>query len=292
MLPFHIYDVFTDTAFQGNPLAIVENARALSTEQMAALAREFNLSETVFILPPEDPANTARVRIFTPDHEMPFAGHPTLGCAIYLASKGAGTAHIVLEENAGLVPVTITRDGDHVQGEFNAPVIPTARAIDLPRAALAAALGIAEDAIGPDQAHVVSGGPSFVQIGLIDAAALTHAQPAEPAFSALAEAAGATSVYVYAPGVETDYEARMFAPLSGIAEDPATGSATALFAAQLLANGALSDGRTDLALAQGRDMGRLSHLSLSIDVAAGAITAVRVGGCAVPVATGQIAPPR
>lgn len=283
-LPFHVYDVFTDRPFAGNPLAIVEGADALSTAQMQAMAREFNLSETIFVLPPEDPAHTARVRIFTPNHEMPFAGHPTVGCAIHLAGDSAD--EVTLEENAGLVPVTIRRSGA-IHAEFTAPVSPDPRALDLDAASLAAALGLTEGDLGQHRPYVVHGGHPFVFVPVASLDALSRAGPSD-GWRKLVEAAGTGSGYVYTEGADVDYESRMFAPDGGIVEDPATGSATSLLSGQLLANGGLSAGTNTLRLRQGRDMGRESHLDLSVDVAGGAITAVRVGGSAVKVSSGQI----
>jgi trans-2,3-dihydro-3-hydroxyanthranilate isomerase len=136
MLPFHIYDVFTATPFTGNPLAIVEGADGLSVAQMQTMARQFNLSETIFVQTPDDPAHTAKVRIFTPNAEIPFAGHPTVGCAIHLSG---GTAdHVTLEEVAGLVPVNITEG----EAEFTAPRIPAPIGTAPGRPTMAAALGL------------------------------------------------------------------------------------------------------------------------------------------------------
>ena len=128
MLTFHTCDVFTDRPFAGNPLAIVRGADHLSPGQMQVLAREFNLSETIFVQRPRDPAHTARVRIFFPTAEIPFAGHPTIGCAIHLATAAAGAGdfeiEVVLEEEAGLVPVRVWRRATETRAEFVAPVVP------------------------------------------------------------------------------------------------------------------------------------------------------------------------
>ena len=134
---FHTYYVFTDTAFAGNPLAIVEGAEGLSTGQMQTIAREFNLSETLFVMAPRDPAHAARVRIFFPTAEIPFAGHPTIGCAIHLAAT-RGLTDLVLEEEAGLVPVTV-HDG---RAEFTAPVLPTPHGGPVDPGLAAAAVGL------------------------------------------------------------------------------------------------------------------------------------------------------
>ncbi|MBF9035524.1 PhzF family phenazine biosynthesis isomerase [Rhodobacterales bacterium HKCCE2091] len=295
MLPFFVYDVFTDRPYTGNPLAVVEDAAALGTGGMQAMAKEFNLSETIFVLPPDDPAHTAKVRIFTPSFEMPFAGHPTIGCAVHLALAAAGDGDfdtvIVLEEQAGIVPVTVARTGDTIAAEFTAPVSPDPRPLGLGPGEIASALGLQAGDIGPHTAHVIHGGHPFLHVPVVSTDALSRAWPRGAEFDRLCDTAGTGSVYVYAPGRDCDWDARMFAPASGIAEDPATGSATSLLAGQLLANGTLpTDGRTDLALCQGRDMGRESRLSLSVDTAGGAITAIRVGGSAVRVSEGRILP--
>ncbi|MEM9320340.1 MAG: PhzF family phenazine biosynthesis protein [Pseudomonadota bacterium] len=295
MLQFHIYDVFTDTAYSGNPLAIVEGADTLTGAQMQKIAGQFNLSETIFMLAASG-ATKIPVRIFTPQHEMPFAGHPTIGCAVHAATFGQSgdlETQIVLAEQAGDVPVQVSRSGQLVTAEFKAPVTPGATPLAMEPDQIAGALGLVSAELGEHRAHVTTGGHPFVHIALRDAGALSRAKPSEPAFSALADIAGTGSVYVYAPAVEPglDYEARMFAPLAGISEDPATGSATTLLAGQLLANGALKDGKRELRICQGRDMGRKSDLTLRVGVSGGVIGEVHVGGSAVQVASGSIAPP-
>lgn len=290
MLRFHIYDVFTDTPFSGNPLAIVEGADALSPAQMQIIARQFNLSETIFVQTPEDPANTAKVRIFFPTDEIPFAGHPTVGCALHLAGGKPGT--IRLEEQAGLVPVTITPDG---VAEFTAPKRPRVLHRALDRDLAARAVGLSAQDLGPHSVGVFEGGPCFAYIPVRDLDALARARPMLPAWADFLAAASTPTdavdaAYLYAPGPETTYQARVFAPEAGIPEDPATGSATAIFAGQLLTNGALPSGNTTLTLAQGVEMGRPARLRLSADVDGDAktLTAIRVAGQAVHVASGEI----
>lgn len=292
MLDFHIYDVFTDTPFTGNPLAIVEGADGLTDAQMQTIAKQFNLSETIFVQTPEDPAHTAKVRIFTPGAEIPFAGHPTIGCALHLAGDAS---RVTLEEVAGLVPVTI----ENGSAEFTAPRIPAPIGTTPTRAQFAAALGLPVDALGTHAPGAFEGGPAFLFAQLADLDALARARPTEPGYSALMTAAriddtgrSAVGLYLYAPGESSDLQARMFAPNDGIPEDPATGSATAILAAQLLANDALPQtGTTRLDIRQGVEMGRPSDLGLAIDTDAGTITAIRVAGQAVKVAHGQIRVP-
>lgn len=285
MLRFHIYDVFTNTPFTGNPLAIVEGTDDLSTAQMQTLARQFNLSETIFIQPAHDPAHTAKVRIFFPTAEIPFAGHPTIGCALHLAGDTA--TRIILEEQAGLVPVTITRDSGTALAEFTAPKLPVQHAPVPPHAMIAAALGIQPARIGPHDPGVWQGGPAFLYVPVRDLATLATTRPLDPAWSELMTAAMVDSAYLYTATPE-GIRARMFSPTAGIPEDPATGSATAILAAQLLANGALPEGTTSLTLAQGVEMGRPSTLRLSSDVENGTLHAIRVAGSAVKVAQGSI----
>ncbi|MFW5881436.1 MAG: PhzF family phenazine biosynthesis protein [Roseicyclus sp.] len=287
MLPFHVYDVFTDTPFTGNPLAIVEAADGLTTAQMQTIARQFNLSETIFVQTPDDPSHTAKVRIFFPTAEIPFAGHPTIGGAIHLA--GGTLERVTLEEVAGLVPVTLTRDGRAPLAEFAAPRLPRALPHRPDRATAAAALGLAEADLAPTEIGHFEGGPSFLYVELATRDALARARVREPAFSDAAEAAGGTgAIYAYLRTGPGTIRARMFDPAAGIAEDPATGSAAALLAGQLLATGSLGEGTSVFHLQQGVEMGRPSELRLTVEVAEGAIAAIRVAGRAVKVAEGRI----
>ena len=297
LLPFTTMDVFTAEPFGGNPLAIVEDADGLTTAQMQTIAREFNLSETIFVQTPVDPAHSAKVRIFFPTDEIPFAGHPTIGCAIHLASKqSAGKddfkTTITLEEVAGLVPVDVSCAAGMISAQFTAPVVPIPHAGDAPSAELAAhALGLdkADIGFGSHAPGVHIGGPAFLYIPIASLDALGRAGVREPHWSEMIAAAKVDSAYLYTPGNDdTDYQARMFSPTAGIPEDPATGSATAILASQLLSCGALEEGTNRLALLQGVEMGRRSELGLEIDVVGKAISAVRVSGSAVAIGSGTI----
>ncbi|OYU40185.1 MAG: phenazine biosynthesis protein [Pseudorhodobacter sp. PARRP1] len=296
MLEFHTLDVFTDTAFSGNPLAVVLGADTLTTQQMQTIAREFNLSETIFVQAPQNPAHTARVRIFFPTAEIPFAGHPTVGCAIHLASKthsGDFETLITLEEEAGLVPVIVNRSGAQITAEFTAPVVPFTVKTDLPRDLIAASLGLAPDQIG-FAAHTPAthqGGPRFLYVPVDTLPTLARAKPHEPHWSALMARAKVDSAYLYTPGPDCDYRARLFSPTAGIPEDPATGSASAILAAQLWASKAIRPGTTRLTLRQGIEMGRPSLIGLSIDASPQGPTAVRIEGSAVAVSSGHIRRP-
>lgn len=296
---FHTLDVFTEQKFGGNPLAVVLDADDLSDSEMQAIAREFNLSETIFVRKPKDPANTASVRIFYPGGEIPFAGHPTVGCAIFLAERDrkAGCAfetEIRLEEVAGLVPVKVTRIAETSRARFTAPVIPHAfegAAPTMEEAASALGLDPADIGFGGHRVGLFAGGPSFTYVPVASRAALAKAKPSEPGWSALERKAGTIGAYLYASGedaFDASFRARMFAPSGGVPEDPATGSATAVLAAQLLESGALKEGTNRFRLAQGYEMGRPSDLWLEADVAAGALTSVRVAGHAVRVMSGEL----
>jgi len=299
-LTFHTLDVFTNRRFGGNPLAVVLGADALSTEQMQTITHEFNLSETIFVMKPEDPTNTAKVRIFFPGGEMSFAGHPTVGCAVLLAEMKfkAGCSfetEIRLEEGAGLVPVKVSRIGDHPRAQFTAPVVPFRADVPLPSVAdTARALNLLPEDIGFDAHGLASleGGPRFFYVPVKSRAALEKSRVLEPHWSALIRPMGGVDAsYVYTRGGDnpkTHFRARMFAPTGGIPEDPATGSATALLAAQLLKAEALKDGTHKWQLEQGYEMGRPSDLFLEADVAGGALNAVRVAGQAVKVMQGTL----
>lgn len=294
MLEFHTLDVFTETAFTGNPLAVVLGAEALSAAQMQIIAREFNLSETIFVQPPQNPAHTARVRIFFPTAEIPFAGHPTIGCAIHLACRqhpsGDFTADLVLEEEAGLVPVRVTRRGNRTEAEFTAPQLPVAASGQAPLDLIAQALDIAPETIGfaSHTPGLWRAGPAFLYVPLRDLTSLAAARPIEPYWSALMEAAGVDSAYLYTPGTDCDFRARMFSPTAGIPEDPATGSATAILAAQLRAARVLRQGTQTFTLRQGVEMGRPSDLTLTVDYGTEGITAMHIRGAAVPLSQGLI----
>ena len=298
-LPFTTYDVFTTAKFGGNPLAIVEEADGLSDAQMQTIAREFNLSETIFVLKPKDSANTASVRIFFPTAEIPFAGHPTVGCAIHLAQKKykpgcSFETTIRLEEVAGLVPVKVSRIGDVPRAQFTAPVTPFVPDAPEPNLdLLARAVGLEPAAIGFGR-HVPrlhQGGPRCLHVPIASREALARARPLEPHWSALIAPLGTDMAYLYTRGgdaAETAFRSRMFAPTSGIVEDPATGSATALFAAQLVAAEGLADGTHRWKLEQGYEMGRPSDLWLEADVADAKLVAVRVAGQAVQIMSGVL----
>ena len=298
-LRFHTLDVFTDTAFGGNPLAVFPDARGLPEGWMQRIARELNLSETVFVLPPEA-GGTRRVRIFTPGVELPFAGHPTVGTALLLAWLGEVRAEgeeteIVLEEGVGPVAVRIRAEGGRaVFAQLAAAQRPEVGPPPPPAEDLAAVLGLEKDEIGHgDQAPAaVSCGVGFTIVPVRDRGALGRARVSPAAWERLLASSWAPHLYVVAPG-GTDprrFQVRMFAPAMGIPEDPATGAAACAFAGYLAMRGG-ADGSFAWTVDQGIEMGRPSVLHLEADVAGARVTAVRVGGGAAPVSEGWMEVP-
>jgi trans-2,3-dihydro-3-hydroxyanthranilate isomerase len=295
---FHTLDVFTSVRFGGNPLAVVLDAGELSDEAMQAIAREFNLSETVFLAPPASPENTAKVRIFTPARELPFAGHPTLGAAVLLARvatapREADERRIRLEEVVGTVEVVVRSPAsDAPYAELRAPALPVAIAGPPSDRELAAVLGLAPSDIGfgAHRASSYRAGISFVFVPLASRDALARARFDAAAWNRVPHQPAEAGVYLYTPGAagEPDFHARMFSPGAGITEDPATGSAAAALAGPLAAATTLADGTHRWQIAQGEDMRRPSRLHLEADFSGGRPRALRVGGHAVAVTRGEI----
>lgn len=289
---FVTVDVFTERRFGGNPLAVFPDARGLSDAEMQALAAEFNLSETTFVLPPRDPANTARVRIFNRKHEMAFAGHPNVGTGYVLAQQGRETGGALrFEEMAGLVEVTVERDAaGALAGTTIAAPQPLSLGTEISREAIADCAGIAPADVrtGAHPPLAASVGIPFV-LAEVAPEALARAAPNLPAFRAAVarwpELAGRLSLYLYARGEERDsIRARMFAPLAGTWEDPATGSAATPLACLLLS--LTTDERARFAIEQGVEMGRPSLLRVEAWRAPDGLRA-SVGGACVPVLSGE-----
>lgn len=296
---FCTLDVFTGDRFGGNPLAVLAQADGLASDQMQRIAREFNLSETTFVQPPEDEANTANVRIFTPAAELPFAGHPTIGTAIVLAEALEGHAdafarEVRLEEKVGLLVVQVSKQpGEPAFAQFTNAVLP-GPAGDVPEAA-AIARAISLDAgdigAGGHAPGVQQAGTTFLFVPLRDMAALARSEIDSVAWKAISAGRGWVGAVVYTPGgeaPEANFRMRMYAPDFGIAEDPATGSAAATFPGQILNSDDLSDGTHKWFVEQGYEIGRPSQIHIEADVTGGALTAVRVGGHAVRVSEGEI----
>jgi trans-2,3-dihydro-3-hydroxyanthranilate isomerase len=292
---YYVLDVFTDRPLAGNPLAVVIDTDGLDTIAMQTIAAEFNLSETVFVLPPRDPINTARLRIFTPKAELPFAGHPTIGAAILIGELRAASlmrsqdVRIVLEEPVGaVICLARHRPGKARQAEFILPKLPARIGAAQASDKIAAALGIAPGDIGFDrhQPAIFSAGTHFTCVPIASRAALMSARPRldlfDAAFMPVANA------YLYARADDSDFEVRMFAPTLGIFEDPATGAAGAAFAGALMQFEDVPDGHHALTLAQGAALGRPSTIILSLDVENGALVEASIGGAAVIVADGKL----
>lgn len=293
---FVTVDVFTSVPFEGNPLAVVTDARGLDTAEMQRIAREFNLSETTFILPPANPKHTAHVRIFTPYSELPFAGHPTLGTTFVLRGDSQAT-EFVLEEGAGPVPVRVATAADgNARFWLTTPPIRFGERID--RQPVAAALGLKPDDLHADVApEVATAGPPFLfvpvksrelvdRIELLDDRELRGALPNAPA-----------GVYAFALLDRTEdgtYAAygRLFAPEQGIAEDPATGSAIGPLTALMMRRGMIprEDGLRVL-VEQGTKLGRRSLLYALAHVDGADDPRIEVGGSVVPIGRGELTLP-
>ena len=280
-------DVFTDRAFGGNPLAVVLDAQGLSTAQMQAIAVEFNYAETTFVLPPRDAANDAQVRIFTVTSELPFAGHPNVGTAFVLANRAAKPpARLKFEEGAGLVPVEILTQGGKVVGaELTAPQ-PLKRMTQAGAEQAAACITLSAADIRTDRQapQIVSVGMPFLVTELTSREALRKAKPNADAFARVFPVDGAFAIYFYTrdvpPGEKPcELQARMFHPgLSGLTEDPATGSATVALAALLADLDPARDCELRLRIGQGFDMGRPSMLLTRVVKQGGKIVSAHVGG--------------
>lgn len=301
MVDYVTVDVFTQTQFGGNPLAVIPDARSIPEDRLQLIAREFNYSETTFVYPPDDPAHTARVRIFTPTDEVPFAGHPNVGTAFVLGRHPdvfgkPVTTRMVFEEKAGLVGIDLLREGNEVVGaRVRAPQpLELSKEVDAQDIADCAGLDIGAVATGIHLPRIVSVGLPIAVAELVSLEALAMAAPKMDAF-AKADARywdGAdrffTYLYVRTGDGTGQLQARMFAPLSNIPEDPATGSAAAALGAFL----AHLDPRPDLALqiaiAQGIEMGRPSAILVEAAKQSGRVERVSIAGRCVPVMQGRL----
>ncbi|WP_108658753.1 PhzF family phenazine biosynthesis protein [Acuticoccus kandeliae] len=287
---YQILDVFTETALTGNPLAVVYDADGIDTARMQAIAAEFNLSETIFIKTPADEKHDVSARIFTPKAELPFAGHPTVGAAVALARRGIGRdGSIAIELPAGLVRAATKIDGDTGRAAFDAPLLPKAGGVSIDPLAAAGALKIAPDAIGFGN-YAPTGafsGPRFSVVPVREPAVLGGIA-VDTSLWASAFADGWRAVYVVAPNGERRFQVRMFAPLGGIPEDPATGSAAVAFAALYVEAEKPGDGTHALTIVQGVEMGRPSNLYLGVEIEGGALKRVELSGEAVVIAEGKL----
>jgi len=291
---FVTVDVFTETRFGGNPLAVVPDAAGLTDAQMQAIAREFNLSETTFVLPPDNPMHHARVRIFTPATELPFAGHPNVGTGFVLATRDPDPPeHYTFEERAGLVRVHVLRDADRViTGARVAAPVPLSLGATVPVGVVAACAGLRDDDVVVVGHHpvVASVGTEFVIAELAGLDALSRASPDIGAFRSAASSVPGMqlrfALHLYARTPD-GLRARMFAPLGGVLEDPATGSANAALAALLTHLDPGDDINRQYHIEQGVEMGRPSVILAGGRKTGGAVTATVAGGC-VPVMKGTL----
>jgi trans-2,3-dihydro-3-hydroxyanthranilate isomerase len=291
---FVTLDVFTNKRFAGNPLAVVLEPEGLDTPAMQTIAREFNLSETVFVFPPADKQHRAKLRIFTPARELPFAGHPTVGTAVLLGRIDGGGEHsFTLEENVGLVPCRVKSSGaDSGGASFDIPRLP-AKTDDPPDAAtIAAALGIsaADIGLGALAPERWSAGNPFTIVPVSGLAAIGRCRPDLARFEAAFGGNFAAPFVICRETAEAghDFHTRMFAPGAGISEDPATGSAAAAFAGYLAAHGGYADGEHLVRIEQGYEMGRPSLMELTLRISGGKLTGAAIAGGAVVVMDGVL----
>ncbi len=301
-LNYTVLDVFTDTSLEGNPLAVVSDADELTTPQMQAIAREFNLSETVFVMKPSNPAHTAAIRIFTPNSELPFAGHPTVGTAVLLAeqrvwrSGGGATcdALIVLEAKSGVLRIAARKTpGEAAYAEFDTPKLPEIAGMPAPDDRLAAALGLAPSEIGFEN-HKPSRFAANLPFTFVPVSGLEPMRRARIIHAYWQDAFGGDSLqaaYLYCRQTvkyKASFHVRVFVPAVGAPEDPATGSAAAAFAGVIMRFDNPPDGTCKSVIEQGIEMGRPSQIRLEFEVAARKIRAVRIGGQAVITMRGEL----
>ena len=291
-------DVFSDEALGGNPLAVVLDTDGLDTKHMQAIAGEFNLSETVFVFAANKQNNRAGLRIFTPKNELPFAGHPTVGTAALLARlDGLNEGHcadFIVEEKVGEVSCSVSMVDGVARGRFSLPKLPTRQDAGIELSLLARALSLQENQVGLD-GHawgVCDAGVPFPTVPIADLQAMNAISINEPALEECFRDLGfALELYVYTKECvfeDSDYHVRLFAPAMGIAEDPATGSAAAAFAAQIMAFDRPADGDHTFLIEQGLEMGRPSRIELAMEVRQGVLVAASIGGAAVIVSEGVL----
>ena len=271
-----VADVFTDKPLEGNQLAVFTDAREIPEDMLQPLAREMNFSETVFVLPPEQGGH-ARIRIFTPATELRFAGHPTLGSAFVLAAP-LQLGEIRLETKAGVIPVRLEREGARITFGWMEQLVPDVKAFP-DEAALLAALRVDGSEL---PVEVYDNGMRFVYVALGSRDEVARVQPDFATLGDLLDGMGA-SIF---GGSGTTWKTRMFAPGSGVAEDPATGSAAGPLAVHLVRHGRIEFG-DEIEISQGAEIGRPSTLFARVAGSAGQVESVEVGGSAVTVARGE-----
>ena len=294
---FQTLDVFTETALAGNPLAVVLDAEGLDDARMQAIAAEFNLSETAFVFEPRNPVNSARIRIFTPKRELPFAGHPTVGAAALIAHQRASDLlatqdlRVALEEPIGdVVCVARRRKGQALASYFELPKLPERLQGKPPSTAeIAAGLSLEQADIGFDghEPSLYSAGVPFLFVPIRSLDAIGRASPVAASWAT--KDGPATFLYTReAERVGSAYHARMFAGAWGVSEDPATGSAVAAFAGVVQAFDRPRDGEHVLTVEQGFEMGRPSLIALGLVIENGALASATIGGSVVIVSSGSL----
>ena len=292
-LKFTTVDVFTDRQFGGNPLAVVLDGQGLTAAQMQAIAAEFNLAETTFVLPPKDLRHAAEVRIFTPKAEMPFAGHPNVGTAFVLARSGRVTGDkLVFEEKAGLVPMDIRRENGVVVATRLAAPVPLSFGEEIAPDLVAAACSLKPGDLKLDvhPPRVASCGAPLLFVEVKSREVLRSAAPRAEVFARELPRERLVGIHLYVQTKDgaIDVHTRMFAPEHGIPEDPATGGANVALVGVLAHHRPETDMTLSLTIGQGFDMGRPSILEASAEKKSGKVVATYIGGRCVPVMTGEI----
>ena len=288
-LHYHRLNVFTDRRFGGNPLAVFTNARGVTSETMQAIAKEFNISETTFVLPANDPRNDWCVRIFTPTKELPMAGHPTIGTAFVLASEhlvqfDKDQTTIALEEIVGTIPVRIEfKEGRPVFAEMVQPRPIFGPRLDESRAAVAETLSLTLDDLDPDlPIEAVSCGVPILIVPLRNLDAARRASPRADAIAHVLKGNAPREIFVFTKEVENESSSvhcRFFGPFFGIPEDPATGGASGPLGSYLVHHGAQPGGSgSKIIIEQGIEMGRPSVIEVTIESSGKEIATVKVGG--------------
>jgi trans-2,3-dihydro-3-hydroxyanthranilate isomerase len=291
-LNYLLLDVFTRERLKGNQLAVVCKADGLLDGEMQAIAREFNLSETVFILKPHVERNTASIRIFTPEVELPFAGHPTVGASVVLGLQNKVTA-VRIEEQIGLITALFEKiDKRSGEARFALPRLPTRIAALDDRAAIALALGIERDEIGCGPYHpaVYSAGVDFHLVPVRDAGVLARIRPNMGQW-AQTFPHNHHSVYIFTETPnerDNDLAARMFSPGMGLGEDPGTGAAAAALIGMLSEHANIGTGQADYVLRQGHEMGRPCRITIQLRMDNDVLIHGGIGGHAVIVGEGVL----
>ncbi len=290
-LKYLLLDVFTTTRLQGNPLAVVCDADGLLDDDMQAIAKEFNLSETVFLMRPQQRSNTASVRIFTPQVELAFAGHPTVGAAAVLAGDKAPVVRI--EEKVGLITALVEKDAEgRTCSRFGLPRLPEEVGPAPSVHNIAMALGIDSEDIGcgPYRPSIFTAGTLYYLVPVRNAKALRKIKIERRGWPAVFPRER-HSVYVFTPTPEephNDFAARMFSPGLGLMEDPGTGSAAAALMGLVAQHADFSDGQREFVIRQGAEMGRTCHIHMQVKKEAGELTYGGIGGNVVFVGEGEL----